>query len=107
MDGIEIPREVADAEGVPEDLDANLAGPYEFPNPRRRRLSGYAFLVGALIAAVGGVGGLPPGLFVLAGALMVIGMFHFLTAWELKTSAEQALDAAGREVSFPVGLFRR
>ena len=26
-DGIHVPRDVADAEGIPEDLDANIVGP--------------------------------------------------------------------------------
>ena len=103
MDGIEIPREVADAEAVPDDLDANLTGPYEFPSPRRRKLSGAAFLAGTLIAVLGAISGLPSGLFVLAGVLAIIGLFHFLTAWNLKTTAEEALAVAGPEVSFPVG----
>jgi hypothetical protein len=103
MDGIEIPRELADAEGVPEDLDANLAGPYEFPSPTRRRTSGVTFLAGAGLAALGAGLGLPAGLYVLAGVLLVIGLFHFLSAWEMNTNAEEALAAASREVSFPVG----
>jgi hypothetical protein len=103
MDGIEIPREVADAEGVPEDLDSNVGGPYEFPSPTRRRNFGIIFLAGAGLAVVGAAVDLATGLYVLAGVLVVIGLFHFLSAWELKTSAEDALAAAGREVSFPVG----
>ena len=41
--GIHIPREVAEAEGLPEELDANIVGPYRFPDPRRRRIAGPAF----------------------------------------------------------------
>ncbi len=103
MDGIEIPREIADAEGVPEDLDANVVGPYEFPNPRRRRVSGLAFIGGGLLATLGAAVGWPSGMYVLAGLLLLVGGFHFLCAWELTTTAETALAAAGREVSFPVG----
>ena len=103
MDGIEIPREVAEAEGVPEDLDANVAGPYEFPSPTRRRMSGGVFLAGGALAVVGALLGLPSGIYVLAGALAIIGVYHFLTSWKLGTSAEEALAASGREVSFPVG----
>jgi len=103
MDGIEIPRELADAEGVPEDLDSNVAGPYEFPSPTRRRTSGMFFGAGAVLAALGAALGLPAGLYMLAGVLAVIGLFHFLSAWELNTTAEEALASAGREVSFPVG----
>ena len=103
MDGIEIPREVADAEGVPEDLDSNVAGPYEFPSPTRRRTSGILFLAGAVLAGLGAALGLPSGLYILAGGFVLVGLFHFLSAWELKTTAADALAAAGREVSFPIG----
>jgi hypothetical protein len=103
MDGIEIPREIADAEGVPEDLDANLAGSYEFPSPTRRRISGFTFLGGGLLAVLGALLGLPAGLYVLAAALGSIGLFHFAAAWELNTTPEEALAVAGREISFPLG----
>ena len=103
MAGIEIPRELADAEGVPDDLDANLPGTYEFPSPTRRRSSGFIFLAGALVAVVGAVLGLPSGFYVVAGGLALVGLYHFVSAWELATTAEQALAAAGPEVSFPVG----
>lgn len=103
MDGIEIPREVADAEGVPEDLDSNVGGPYEFPSPTRRRTFGIIYLAGAGLAVLGVALGLPSGIFGLAGLLVIIGLFHFLSSWELTTDAETALAAAGREVSFPVG----
>jgi len=103
MGGIEIPRELADAERVPADLDANLPGSYEFPRPRRRRTSGFIFLVGALLALLGAALGLPSGLYVMAGGLAAIGCYHFLSAWDLSTTAEEALAVTGREVSFPVG----
>jgi hypothetical protein len=103
MAGIEIPRELADAEGVPDDLDANLEGAYEFPSPTRRRTSGFIFLAGALLAALGAALGLPAGLFVMAGGLAAVGFYHFLSAWQMGTTAEEALAAAGPEVSFPVG----
>lgn len=103
MGGIEIPKELADAERVPGDLDANLPGSYEFPRPRRRRTSGFIFIVGALLAVLGATQGLPSGLYVMAGVLAAVGGYHFLSAWELSTTAEEALAATGREVSFPVG----
>ena len=103
MDGIEIPREIADTEGMPEDLDANLGGPYEFPSPTRRRTAGFIFLGGAGVAVLGVLLGLPAALYVLAAALGLIGLFHFVTAWELNTAAEEALAVAGREISFPIG----
>lgn len=103
MDGIEIPREVADAEGVPEDLDANRGSPYRFPNPRRRRAAGVVFLAGGALAALGASLGLPTHLFVLAAFLVLVGSYHFAASWDLTVGEEEALAAAGRRVPFPVG----
>ena len=38
--GIEVPEEVAEEEGLPEDLDASVLGPYTVPNVTRRRRAG-------------------------------------------------------------------
>jgi hypothetical protein len=76
---------------------------YEIPSPTRRRTSGLVFLSGALLAIVGVAVGLPAGLLAMAGLLAAIGVFNLLTAWRLTTSAEEALDAASRQVAFPIG----
>lgn len=103
MDEAESSRDVPDPEGETGPLGFDAAGRYEIPNPTRRRVSGYVFLGGALLAVLGVPAGLPGGLFIMAGVLAVLGLLHFLAGWRLTTSAEEALAVAGREVSFPVG----
>ena len=49
---MEIPPEVAAAEGVPEDLDSAAGGPYRFPDLARRRVAGFIYLVAAALVAV-------------------------------------------------------
>jgi hypothetical protein len=99
----EIPREIADAEGVPEDLDSSVRGLYRMPSPRRRRIGGWVFLAGAAAAAGSVAAGIPPGMLWVAAGLAVIGLFHFLTAWDLGIRERTALDVANRQVGFPVG----
>ena len=99
--GIYIPRDVADAEGLPEDLDANIVGPYRFPNPRRRRIAGWMYLAtaGALALLAGGNGA-----FWLAVVLLgVVAAWHFVSAWPLGIEQEEALERAAGSVPFAVG----
>lgn len=99
----EIPREIADAEGVPEDLDSSVRGPYRIPSPRRRRIGGWVFLAGAAAAAGSVAGGLPVGMLWVAAGLALTGLFHFLTAWDLGIRERTALEVANRQMGFPVG----
>jgi hypothetical protein len=100
MEPIEIPAEVADAAGVPEDLDSGKVGSYRFPDPRRRRIGAYIY---------GGLGLL--GLVVLSGgaglgfliAMLVVALWHWRAAWPLQVSPEQALSAAAAMAPFPIG----
>ena len=101
-DGINIPRAIADAEGVPDELDAGLTGPYVFPDPRRRRVSGFIYVVGAgLTAWAGAIAG--GGYFVITAVLLALAAWHFASAWELRIEQEQALAAAAAAVPFVVG----
>ncbi len=100
-DGIHIPREIADAEGVPEDLDASIVGPYRFPDPRRRRLAAGMYLVAALVAVWLAVAERGSWLVVvLCGVLSVL---HAVASWPLETDQEAALGAAARVMPFPIG----
>lgn len=100
---IEIPQELADAEGVPDDLDSSIVGPYQFASPQRRRIAGAIYGVGALVAAVGAGAGLPRGMWFVAAALAVLAVHHVLSAHPLQVSDVDALSTAARHVDFAVG----
>ena len=100
---IEIPRELADAEQVPEDLDANVVGPYMFPTPRRRRTAGIVYAVAGAFALIGALVGLPDGMYVVAGAFILLAVYHAWTATHVEVDEQQAFGIAGRNIDFPVG----
>jgi hypothetical protein len=47
--------------------------------------------------------GLPAGIFGIAALMAIVGSINLVMAWRLGTTAEEALAAAGRHVSFPIG----
>lgn len=100
-DGIHIPREIAEAEGIPEDLDANIVGPYRFPDPRRRRLAGWIYLALAALLVLLALS-VPLAWFGVAMAV-VLAAWHLAAAWPLGLDQEGALAKAASEVGFPVG----
>lgn len=100
---IHISSEVAEAEAVPDDLDSSELGPWEFPSPKRRRISGWVYLIGGLLAAAGALADFPPAMWLVAGGFLVLAAWHFWTAWPLDVGDEEALAIAARSVSFPVG----
>ena len=100
---IEIPKELADAEGVPEDLNANITGPYLFASPVRRRIAARIYAVGALVAAAGALSGLPGGMWVLAVGLGLLALHHAKSAHPLAISDADALAIAARNVEAAVG----
>jgi hypothetical protein len=97
---MEIPPEVADAAGVPEDLDSSRLGPYRFPDPGRRRIGAYLYaglgLVGLLVLP----GGARWGFLV---AMLAVALWHWRAAWPLHVSPEQALSVAAAMAPFPIG----
>jgi len=101
--GIQVPDEVAAAEGLPDDLDASLLGPYTVPNLTRRRRAGAYYLGGAVLVGVGVLAGLPGGMWLIAGVLAGIGVYHFLAAFDLKVADTEALRIANRQTDFAVG----
>jgi len=98
-DGIHIPADVAAGEGVPEELDANVLGVYEIPDPRRRRTAAVVYLVTA--AAIAGLGGGAAWVGAVLAALL--GGYHLAAAWPLALTEREALTAAAPAVPFPVG----
>ena len=103
MDGIEIPQEVAEAEGVPDDLDSSVLGPYRFPNPIRRRTAGVLYVVGAVLSALGALAGLPAGFWFIAAGFLLMAAIHVAAAWNLGIDQEAALERAATMVPFTVG----
>ncbi len=101
-DGIHISREVAEAEGVPDELDAGLVGPYRFPDPRRRKISGYIYLVGVASTVWAGIV-VDPGYLVVAAVPAVLAVWHFVSAWGLEIDQEDALTLAAAAAPFAVG----
>jgi hypothetical protein len=96
--GIHIDRDLAESVAIEEELDANLAGPYRFPSPSRRRLAGWVYLGMALLALLVIDGGWVAGL-----GLAALGIWHFLAAWPLRLDESDALRIAAKAVDFPIG----
>jgi hypothetical protein len=100
---IEVDAEVAAAAHMPEDLDANVFGPYSVPDPVRRKRAGYVYLAGAVVVAVGVGLGLPAGMWVMAGLLVVIAVYHQFAGSHLDVREHDALTVANRATDFAVG----
>jgi hypothetical protein len=96
---------------LPADLDVSgYVGQYTFPDIRRRRSPAIVYLIlsagcFALWATHRGDDHVlvNPGTLVAAIALLLIGWYHWVTAWPLIVRDTDALVAAVREVGFPVG----
>jgi len=97
-EGIYIERDLADQVAIEEELDSNVGGEYHFPQPTRRRIAGWVYLVGGVIAAASIDGGWMVGM-----AFGGLATWHFLSAWPLSIDESEALTAAARVVEFPVG----
>jgi hypothetical protein len=100
---IEVAAEVAAAAGMPGDLDANALGPYEVPDPARRRRVAVVYFVGTVIVVVGIAVGLPSGMWVMAAILLAIGAYHLAAGHHLVVKDREALTTANRSADFPVG----
>ena len=57
---IEVPADVADAAQMPDDLDANVFGPYTVPDTARRRRSGIVYAAAAAVIVAARRGGSAP-----------------------------------------------
>ncbi|MEQ8839639.1 MAG: hypothetical protein RIB98_01550 [Acidimicrobiales bacterium] len=109
------PEEVSDSaeeirDALPADLDTTaIEIPYLFPNNSRRRIPGVLYvLIGiacVLVRANAGVDAVlvNRGVTVAGIALIAIGLYHLQGGWDLAFDEEHALQAATRQVGFPVG----
>lgn len=95
-DGIHIDRDVADAVAIEEELDANVVGPYRFPDPRRRRTPVVVYGVAAVAVAVV----IDP---VAAAIPVALALWHLAAAWPLGVPQEEALSRSAAAVDFAVG----
>ena len=100
---IEIPQELAEAEAVPEDLDANVVGPFLFPNPVRRRLAAWVYAATGLFAIIAAQTFLTPGMTVVGLVFLALAGYQMLVATETKLDETDALAAAGAHAGFAVG----
>ena len=89
---------------LPEDLDVTAyVGAYQFPDIRRRRIAGIAYLVLAALVAWAAVATGNAGFWFATVLLVLIAGYHFLTSWHLAVDQTDALAVASRTVGFPVG----
>jgi len=97
-EGIHIDPDLAAEIAIEDELDANVEGEYTFPDPRRRRASGWVYLVAAAVSTVTFEGG-----WMVAVGFVVLGVWQFLASWPLNINEHDALKAAASAVGFPVG----
>ncbi len=102
-DGITIPDEVADAAGLPDDLDSTISEEYRFPSPRRRSQAADIYAFGAALAVISTFLGLPRGMWWVAVGFALLAGFHVLAAWKTELDEKQAFSAAAGAVDFSVG----
>ncbi len=103
--GIEIPEDVAEAAGLPDDLNAGALDlyPYAVPDPARRRRAAAVYAAAAVVVVVGMLLGLPSGMWVAVAMLTAIALLHVAGGWHLQVREGEALEVANRAIGFPVG----
>ena len=97
-EGIHIERDLADSLAIEEELDSNVVGPYGFPAPVRRRISGWVYVAGAALALTFVDGGWLPAI-----GFVALAVWQFASAWPLNIDEHGALEIAGAAVPFPIG----
>ena len=103
---IYVPDEVADAAGVPDDLDSDVEHiEYSVPDTNRRRKAGVVYLAGAVVVGLLIAGGFVPTAMWLTAVLVVVvvGVYHLIAGWTLAVREGAALDAANRAMPFATG----
>lgn len=97
-EGIHIERDLADSIAIEEELDSNVVGPYRFPTPMRRRISGWVFVVAAGISLLTIDGAWP-----VAVGFLALAAWQFAASWPMEIDEHKALEISAAEVDFPVG----
>ncbi len=102
------PDDIRDA--LPDDLQAHgYVGPYLFPNNNRRRIPAVlywiiaAFCLVLWLTAADDAVLINGGFLAAAIGLTLIGIYSFVTGWNLAVDERDALVVATRQVGFPVG----
>ncbi len=100
------PAEVRDE--LPEDLDRGFVGPYQFPDNKRRRITGSLYLLTGGVALVTSLAATDAvlantGLTIGAAGLAIVGLYHLLAGYPTKVDENEALVAASRDLGFAVG----
>jgi hypothetical protein len=91
-------------DALPEDLDVTAyAGPYLFPDIKRRRLAALLYAIVAALALWGGLASGNGGLIAGAVIVGVFALYCVAAAWPLRIDQTEALATASRTVGFPVG----
>jgi hypothetical protein len=98
-------------DALPEDLDAaGYVGPYLFPNNNRRRIPAFLYWGIALVCAIAWAVTrnhdpvlINVGFLWAAIGLTLVGIYSFVTGWDLDVDERDALVAAVAQVGFPVG----
>lgn len=93
---------------LPEDLDAQFVGLYEFPDNSRRRTAGLLYAAAAgLSACVYVFASTSPvvnvGWLLAAILLGVVAVINFTSGWPMEVDEKQALVVAQQSTGFPVG----
>lgn len=102
-DGIIVPDDVAEAAGLPEDLDSTKGEEYRFPSPQRRSRAAVIYGAAAALAGASTFLGLPAGMWWVAVAFLVVAGFHVLAAWRPRLDERDAFSAAAAAIPFGVG----
>ena len=97
-EGIHIDFDLAASIAIEEELDANVVGVFLFPDPRRRRIAGWVFLVAAVVRVLVIEGG-----WIVGVGFGLLAVWQFLSAWPLAIDEHEAMTVAGGVVDFPVG----
>lgn len=97
-EGIHIDRDLADEIAIEEELDSNIGGEYRFPQPSRRRLAAWVYLVAGVLSGLTFEGG-----WWVAIGFGALALWQFASSWPLDVDEHEAMTTAASAVDFPIG----